>query len=337
MNSDIKIIKEANQLQNQIVYHIIAKSLILATQLKLADHLTTVPIELKELAKRLNLHLQAAQRFFRLLETLNLVEITLEQSIKATPLTPYLDQIYSEHYFGSFLAFNYFEEALSTNKETWSKAFGMPFYEYLKKDSNKLNDFQLYLETTAENWLTFIPKVFDFSNYKTIVDLGGGKGQLLAKIIEKTNKNINGVLFEKEEIILNAKEYLSQKNLLEKISLIKGDFLTDDLPKGNLYLLCRVLLNWGDEKASKIINNCLKYSNQKLIIIDFVIPKKNHKQYQRAVLHDLNLLVVFGGRIRDLRAWKDLINNTTDRKAKYKIIDEDLNAVLNVPMIMIEF
>lgn len=339
---NIELSKEANQLQNQVVYHVISKAIILAAEMRLDNHLSDIPIKIDELARRLGYHPQSAHRLFRLLETLNLLEITAEDLITATYLTPYIKQVYSEHYFGSFAAFNYFQNALENNKECWSDAFGKPFYDYLKDNPNKLNEFQLYLEDTAESWLDFIPYIFEFSEYNNIVDVGGGKGQLLAKIIKSVyekGKIIKGVLFEKPEIIQNAFSYLSLKNLSEKISLVKGDFFMDELPEGDVYILCRVLLNWGDDSAIKIIANCLRKmtGRKKLIIVDFVIPNKEHKHYQRAILHDLNLLAVFGGGIRTLSDWKTLITKSAkSRKAKYKIIDEDLSPSLNVPMVIIE-
>ncbi|MHA7840725.1 MAG: methyltransferase [Gammaproteobacteria bacterium] len=343
MNDVETLIKKANELQNQVVYHVISKAIMLSAKIDLMRYLCDsdeAGISSEELAKRIGFHPQPANRFFRLLETLKLVEITEKNCIKPTELTAHIKSIYSEHYFGSFLAFNYFEDALKNNKECWSTAFGQPFYESLKKSPDKLDHFQKYLEDTAESWLSFIPEVFNFSTYKKIVDVGGGQGQLLSKIIEanETVDDMEGVLFEREETILGALNYLKTKELLEKISLVKGNFLLDTLPDGDIYILCRILLNWEDDTAINIIKNCLKKidKHQKLIIIDFVIPPKNHEHYQRAILHDLNLLAVFGGTIRSLADWEKLVKQSTNKQATFKIIDENISAVLNVPMIVIE-
>lgn len=336
MLMNIEITKEANELQNQIVYHIISKAIILACETNLAKYLLEGPVKIDILAHKLGYHPETALRFFRLLESLHLLAISDEKIITSTYLTSCISQVNSEHYFGSFAAFNFFQHSLKENRECWSDAFGESFYGDLEKNPKKLNEFQSYLEETAENWLGFIPDIFNFSQYNTLVDVGGGNGQLLAKILH--NSPSVGILFEKPEVIQKASQYLKSKELLSRISLVPGDFFSEDLPEGDIYILCRVLLNWNDENAIKIINNCLKKpkENRKTIIIDFVVPDKEHKYYQRSLLHDLNLQAVFGGRIRNLLGWKSLVSNSQGKLANYKIIDEDISPTLNVPMIMME-
>lgn len=336
MLTNIEITKEANKLQNQIVYHIISRAIILACETNLAKYLLEGPVKIDILAHKLGYHPETALRFFRLLESLHLLAISDEKIITSTYLTSCISQVNSEHYFGSFAAFNFFQHSLKENRECWSDAFGESFYGHLEKNPKKLNEFQSYLEETAENWLGFIPDIFNFSQYNTLVDVGGGNGQLLAKILH--NSPSVGILFEKPEVIQKASQYLKSKELLSRISLVPGDFFSEDLPEGDIYILCRVLLNWNDENAIKIINNCLKKrkENRKTIIIDFVVPDKEHKYYQRSLLHDLNLLAVFGGRIRNLLDWKSLVNHSQGKLVNYKIIDEDISPTLNVPMIVME-
>lgn len=337
MNKNTKTIIEANILQNQIVYHIIAKILLISVEKKLGDYVTDAPIELSKLAKKLGYHPKAACRFFRMLETLNLLTITKDNFIKSTKLTAFLQHLQSEHFYGSFVTFNYFEESLKHNKECWSNAFGDNFYSHLSKHPKKFIEFQQYCTVTAENWLTFISTYYKFKKQFAIVDVGGGTGFLLSKIILE-NPTCSGVLFEKPEIANKAKKYLKSQNSDQKIEVISGDFFTDTIPKGNIYLLCRVMLNWDDFDAVKIINNCVKSmsAKDKLLIVDFVIPNKKHKHYQRAVIHDLNLLAILGGGIRSIEEWKILVKKTHCKLIGCKIIDEEVSPSLNVPMVILE-
>lgn len=338
MQNQLELNNDPNELQNQVIHHIISKALMLAAKMGLSNYLSDVPVKMTTLAASLGYHPKAAERLFKLLETLNLLKITDEGLVVATSLTPHLHQICSEHYFGSFKAFNHFQHSLENNTECWSNAFGKPFYAYLEERPEQSTQFHRYLEETAECWLNFIPNVFDFSIYKTVVDVGGGKGRLLAEIFEKNNNSdISGVLFEKPELRSDATDYLTERNIHKKVSFFEGNFLTDRLPEGDIYILCRVLLNWNDDDAIKIIRNCLNNAGgKKVIIIDFVVPDKSHKHYQRALLHDLNLLAVFGGKIRSLSDWESLTTKATDAKVNFEVIDDNTSGKLNVPMIFIE-
>ena len=96
MLKNVEVNKEVNKLQNEIVFHVISKAIILATKGKLSDHLAHGPIKSDELAERLGYHPQAAKRLFRLLESLDLLKIT-DELITSTELTSCIDQIHSEH------------------------------------------------------------------------------------------------------------------------------------------------------------------------------------------------------------------------------------------------
>ena len=44
----------------------------------------------------------------------------------------------------------------------------------------------------------------------------------------------------------------------ENVSYVAGDFLQPDLPKADLYILCRVLPDWPEEKVGLILSNAFK-------------------------------------------------------------------------------
>lgn len=95
-----------------------------------------------------------------------------------------------------------------------------------------------------------IPSVlaaYDFSPFPVIGDIGGGRGHLLAAILQAT-PNVGGVVFDLPGVI--ASEPAPPSHRLERRS---GDFFKDDLPACDCYVLKDVIHDWGDEDAKRIL------------------------------------------------------------------------------------
>ena len=43
------------------------------------------------------------------------------------------------------------------------------------------------------------------------------------------------------------------------VSYVVGDFFQSDLPKADLYVLCRILHDWTEDKVDLILSNVYKY------------------------------------------------------------------------------
>ena len=100
---------------------------------------------------------------------------------------------------------------------------------------------------------------YDFSQFKTITDVGGGQGMFLSTIL-KENPNQHGILFDLPNVIENAKKTywksstnskgVSNFSLLSRCKLIEGNFFKS-IPSGSdCYMIKNVILNWDDESAS---------------------------------------------------------------------------------------
>ena len=144
-----------------------------------------------------------------------------------------------------------------------------------------------------------------FPKSKIVVDIGGGSGAFIQRVLD-LNPEIDGVLFDQESTINNIDPlyFLEYKN---RINLVSGDFFNDKtIPSnGDIYIICRTLLNWSNKDAITIINNCASRmpKHSKIIIIDFIIPDITHSKYQRAVLNDISLYTIMDSGIRTKNEW----------------------------------
>ena len=71
----------------------------------------------------------------------------------------------------------------------------------------------------------------EFQRARKLLDLGGGHG-LYAIAFSQTNPNLEGVLFDLPHVTEVAKEFIAKYGMQDRIAIIGGDFLEDDIGNG---------------------------------------------------------------------------------------------------------
>jgi O-methyltransferase domain len=100
-----------------------------------------------------------------------------------------------------------------------------------------------------------IVEAHDFSHFSTVVDVGGGRGGLLAAILS-VNPHLRGVLFDRPTVVAGAEEELSGAGVLDRCTVVSGDFFESVPEGGDAYLLSNVIHNWDDDHAVDILRTC---------------------------------------------------------------------------------
>jgi ubiquinone/menaquinone biosynthesis C-methylase UbiE len=109
---------------------------------------------------------------------------------------------------------------------------------------------------------------YDFSQAKTIVDVGGGRGALLCAIL-KAAPHLQGTVIDRENTHEAALQRFQEQGVAERAQHVSGNFF-EAVPAGaDLYSLKHVLHDWDDENARKIlmsIRNAIPPQGRLLII-----------------------------------------------------------------------
>ena len=106
--------------------------------------------------------------------------------------------------------------------------FGKPMWDYLDDDPEfaaTFNDAMTRL--SALDWPT-VEAVYDFSRFSTIVDIGGGHGELLARMLD-ASPTAKGVLLERPGLVDRAEEHLRQAGVLARCRIEAGSLF--DIPR----------------------------------------------------------------------------------------------------------
>ncbi|NEQ27452.1 MAG: methyltransferase, partial [Microcoleus sp. SIO2G3] len=153
-----------------------------------------------------------------------------------------------------------------------------------------------------------IVHAYDFSSIKTLVDVGGGQGALLAAILQ-VNPHLNGIVYDLPHVIEGTKSYLENLGLQNRCQAIGGSFLETVPEGGDAYIMKNTLTNWDDEHAVQILKNCHHAMPQggKLLMVQSVIAPGNQPDLGKFTDLEM-LLVTSGGHERLDTEFKQVLN-----------------------------
>jgi hypothetical protein len=153
------------------------------------------------------------------------------------------------------------------------------------------------MDQTARDWLGALSASYDFRPFQTIVDVGGGRGTLIARILQVAPAT-RGVLLDLPHVVAGAASILQAAGVADRCQVVGGDMLAAVPAGADAYLLARVLFNWDDEHSAMILRSCRRAMTgaSRLIVVDIVEPDSDRPP--SAAFGDLNLLLAFGGHMR---------------------------------------
>jgi hypothetical protein len=265
------------------------------------------PRTVEDLATAAGIQPQALYRILRALASVGVFAETKNQRFKLTPLAATLQTGVpaSMHAWALMINDNWgwdaWKELLhgaKTGEVPFLKAHGVPIFEYLEKRPEDLQVFGESMTSLSRTENPTIPPAYKFSGIRTLVDVGGGHGSLLATIL-KANPKLKGVLYDQPSVIARAEkdQYVTAKGIKERCWLESGNFFEAVPTGGDAYIMKYILHDWNDEECVKILANCRAAMNDKgkVLIVDNVIAPGNDPSWGK--LLDIQMLII-GGRER---------------------------------------
>ncbi|MDP4264106.1 MAG: methyltransferase [Bacteroidota bacterium] len=294
-----------------------------AAKLNIADHLAGKPQTASQLAETTHSHSASLYRVLRALSGVGIFNENENGTFSNTPLGDTLKgdvpgsmkamalaQL-GDHYnaWGNLLysvktgntAFDYVEEM-----SVWK------YYETHPEEG--VNFMKAMAGLTGAVILNVLP-AYDFTPFKTIVDIGGGNGALMMAVLNVAPQ-ANGIVFDEEYVVNETKDSIAAKGLTNRCQAVAGTFF-DFVPKdADCYLMKMVLHDWDDEHSLKILSNCnsAMKSGSKLLILESVIPGENMPHPGKFM--DINMLAMTGGKERTEKEFAALIEQSGLRFSK---------------------
>jgi hypothetical protein len=187
--------------------------------------------------------------------------------------------------------------SVQTGSPAFNHVFGTSLFDYLQQNADAADAFNQAMTNLSSMLAYAVLMAYDFAGISSIVDIGGGHGKLLGKILQ-FNPDMRGTVFDMPSTIETANQQPGKNACCGRCSYVTGDFFTS-VPEGaDAYLLCGVIHDWDDERAITILRNCraAMAEKSKLLLVDMVVPDATSPSFSK--LLDLNMLVMNGGRER---------------------------------------
>jgi holo-[acyl-carrier protein] synthase len=197
-------------------------------------------------------------------------------------------------------------DGLQTGEPAFMLAHGKPFFDYLADvpEHGAMFDESMALMSGPEN--TTIAQAYPFGDAHTVMDIGGGRGGLLAAVLAE-HQDLNGILFDQPQVIVQP-DAIIEANLEDRCKGLAGNFFEAIPAMADIYMLKRILHDWNDEDAIRIltaVRQALKPENR-VAVIDAVIKPGNDADPNKYL--DVGIMTLLQGRERTVDEFEALFS-----------------------------
>lgn len=298
-------IEPVDQMRTMLAGHIVSQSLHALALLGIPDLIESGLRGLDDLAAATGTHQPSLHRMLTTLASLGVLTETAGAEFGLTPLGATLRSDIS----GSLRNQALFEtsdivwatwgnlvESLRSGQPAFASVNKMPLFSYLAEHPEAGAIFNRFMTAQSNLQNAAIVENYDFSETRTLVDVGGGHGATLAAILTRYPK-MSGILFDLPKVVSNT-SIVQTPEFTGRCEVVGGSALESVPGDADIYVLKRVIMSFSDSDSVTILRNCRNAmrADSRVIVIDPMIPDGNEPHFNR--LTDLLMLVIAGGRCR---------------------------------------
>ena len=311
--------------------NVLARCVQVVAEYGVADKLEESPMNAVELAGQTGMDADALSRMLRLLSA-NGVFKQEGEVYSHTPMSELLRTGHpqSMRSFARMMNLPIFMESFAGLTET--ALTGKPvkdfaaFMDYFSTRPEESSIFNQAMTDKSRNLIPAVLKAYEFTAFRTIADIGGGRGHLLRGVLEQAPA-ADGILFDLPHVVQEAAAQRS-----ERLRLQPGDFFANVLPTADAYLLMEVIHDWNDEDSERILAAVHRAapSHARLLVIEAIVSESPAEDFSKVL--DIIMLAVTGGRERTPSEYNALLTRAGFRleriiptPSQYSIIEAVVN------------
>lgn len=299
----------AHVLWGLINTHTIARCIHVLAEAGVADAVGDQPRSVAELAHASGLHAGALGRMLRLVSAHGVFACG-PQGVAHTPASMLLrsDHPQSLRSFARMIGmpviwggFTDLEHAARTGTPATDSA---ALFAYFADHPAEANVFNQAMAGKSAGVVPTVVDAYDFGAFRTIADIGGGRGHLLRAILDRAPA-ASGILFDLPHVIADASHLGS-----DRLQLTPGDFFRGPLPVADAYVLMEVIHDWADDKAAEILAAVRRAApdGARLLIVEALVSESPGPHFGKML--DIIMLAVTGGRERTRSEYEQLLAST---------------------------
>ena len=295
-----------------------SQMLYVAARLKLADLLAGGPMTAGDLAQECQAKEAPLRRLVRGLAAFGVFEIQEDGRLANNWLSDCLRTgaqdslremalLYGEEHYH---AMSELLEAVKRGGTAFEHAYRKPHFTYLASNPEAARAFYTAQSAAAAGSAAAVVGAYDFTRAGTVVDVGGGSGQLIRAILH-ANPEVIGVLVESVGMARKARARVHAEGLDERCEVQTADVFESVPGDGDVYLLAHVLHDLNDERAAHLLRNCHRAMgpHARLLVIERVLEVEpaTGLTAQHSAVFDAVAMAVSGGQERTLEEHRLLL------------------------------
>ena len=274
-----------------------------AAELGLADQLSAGERGVEELAAACGAD---ADSLFRLLRGLASLGIFRETGPRRFALMPLAELLRGDHpqslrqfarMLGAehYLSWDDLLHSVRTGENAFRHRTGTGIFDWYQGHPQRAEIFDGAMTDFSRQETAAMLATYDFSGLSHLVDVGGGRGELLQTVLRQ-HGHLRGTLFDQPGVVAPV---TVPADLVGRLSVQGGDFFAEAPAGADAYLLKHIIHDWGDDACLTILGQIRRAMapGARVLIVEQVIPPGNDPFPGK--LLDLNMLVMTeGGRER---------------------------------------
>lgn len=291
----------------------ISRMIFAVASLDIASHLVAGPLDAQALANATNTH-QAS--LSSLLDSLVGWGIFTRDDQNCYGLTPFSQRLvpgaenaanipFLLGWAGfpvTYEAYGDLLHTLRTGESAIQGRYGVGFHQYLTEHPDLGALYDKAMGATTDGFI-HCAEVYDFSNAKTIVDIGGGRGEFALEILSRY-PDLHAISFDLPEVIRDA--HIETHPAHRRLELIGGDAFVAVPAGGDLYLTSTVLRCFNDDRCLLFLRNIRTAMppHARLAAFEMIIP--DQRDNLGMSMADLTARVLYGGCDRTEQQFRNL-------------------------------
>ncbi|WP_251096780.1 methyltransferase [Streptomyces sp. Caat 7-52] len=187
------------------------------------------------------------------------------------------------------------DHAVRTGRNVVEELYGKEFFGYLNEDAPESADvFNRAMTTSSEQSARDVAALLDLSGSKSVADLGGGQGHVVASLLDKYPA-MRGYLLDLPRVVENALPRLREGgDLADRMCIVPGDIREAVPVEADVYII-KNILEWDDESTARLLRNVVGAGGPgaRVVVIENLVDDTPSMRFSTAM--DLLLLLNVGG------------------------------------------
>jgi hypothetical protein len=195
--------------------------------------------------------------------------------------------------------------SVRTGRPAFEHVYQMPLFAYYSEQPARGRIFDQAMTNVTRQIARGVVAAYDFSQYRTVIDVGGGHGTLLLAILRE-NEHLRGVVFDRPRVRRELATAGIAPDTGNRWTYLGGDFFESVPAGGDVYLLSQILHDWDDSHCVTLLERCRRVvpKTGRLLVVELLLEAGP----PIAEWSDLHMLVVTGGRERTATEYGALLS-----------------------------